>query len=62
MKSASYEYRKMSARRGAQFVSIGMPTNLSPEELYSEKTGLRRNLIHDNTEQNDAIKPMYDYY
>ena len=26
MKSASYEYRKMSARRGAQFVPIGMPT------------------------------------
>ena len=26
MKSASYEYRKMSARRGTQFVSIGMPT------------------------------------
>ena len=25
MKSASYEYRKMSARRGAQFVPIGMP-------------------------------------
>ena len=24
--SASYEYRKMSARRGAQFVPIGMPT------------------------------------
>ena len=26
MKSASYEYRKMSARRGAQIVPIGMPT------------------------------------
>ena len=26
MKSASYEYRKMSARSGAQFVPIGMPT------------------------------------
>ena len=26
MKSASYEYRKMSVRRGAQFVPIGMPT------------------------------------
>ena len=26
MKSASCEYRKMSARRGAQFVPIGMPT------------------------------------
>ena len=26
MKSASFEYRKMSARRGAQFVPIGMPT------------------------------------
>ena len=26
MNSASYEYRNMSARRGAQFVSIGMPT------------------------------------
>ena len=26
MKSASYEYRKMSARRGVQFVPIGMPT------------------------------------
>ena len=26
MKSASYEYTKMSARRGAQFVPIGMPT------------------------------------
>ena len=26
MKSASYEYRKMSARRRAQFVPIGMPT------------------------------------
>ena len=26
MDSASYEYRKMSARRGAQFVPIGMPT------------------------------------
>ena len=26
MKFASYEYRKMSARRGAQFVPIGMPT------------------------------------
>ena len=26
VKSASYEYRKMSARRGAQFVPIGMPT------------------------------------
>ena len=25
MKSASYEYRKMSARRGAQIVPIGMP-------------------------------------
>ena len=25
MKSASYEYRKMSARSGAQFVPIGMP-------------------------------------
>ena len=24
--SASYEYRNMSARRGAQFVHIGMPT------------------------------------
>ena len=36
MKSASYEYRKMSARRGAQLVPIGMPThlleNLSPED------------------------------
>ena len=35
MKSASYEYRKMSARRGAQFVPIGMQTlleNLSPED------------------------------
>ena len=26
MKSASYEYRKMLARKGAQFVPIGMPT------------------------------------
>ena len=26
MNSASYEYRNMSARRGAQFVPIGMPT------------------------------------
>ena len=26
MNSASYEYRKMSARRGAQFVPMGMPT------------------------------------
>ena len=26
MKSASYEYRNMSGRRGAQFVPIGMPT------------------------------------
>ena len=26
MQSASYEYRKMSARSGAQFVLIGMPT------------------------------------
>ena len=26
MKSALYEYRKMSARSGAQFVPIGMPT------------------------------------
>ena len=26
MKYASYEYRKLSARRGAQFVPIGMPT------------------------------------
>ena len=26
MNSASYEYRNMSARRGAQFVTIGMPT------------------------------------
>ena len=26
MNSASYEYRKMSARRRAQFVPIGMPT------------------------------------
>ena len=26
MKSATYEYRKKSARRGAQFVPIGMPT------------------------------------
>ena len=26
MKSASYEYRKMSTRRGAQFVPIGRPT------------------------------------
>ena len=25
MKSASYEYRNMSARRGAQFVPMGMP-------------------------------------
>ena len=25
MKSSSYEYRKMSARRGAEFVPIGMP-------------------------------------
>ena len=25
MNSASYDYRKMSARRGAQFVPIGMP-------------------------------------
>ena len=25
MNSASYEYRKMSARRGAQFVPMGMP-------------------------------------
>ena len=28
MKYASYEYRKMSARSGAQFVPIGMPTVL----------------------------------
>ena len=26
MNSASYEYRNMSARRGAQFVPMGMPT------------------------------------
>ena len=26
MKSASYEYRNKSARRGAQFVPLGMPT------------------------------------
>ena len=26
MKSASYEYRNMSARRGAKFVPIGLPT------------------------------------
>ena len=26
MNNASYEYRDMSARRGAQFVPIGMPT------------------------------------
>ena len=26
MKSASYEYRQISARRGAQFMPIGMPT------------------------------------
>ena len=26
MNYASYEYRKMSARRGAQFMPIGMPT------------------------------------
>ena len=26
MNSASHEYRNMSARRGAQFVPIGMPT------------------------------------
>ena len=25
MNSASYEYRNMSARRGAQFVPLGMP-------------------------------------
>ena len=25
MDSASYEYKNMSARRGAQFVSMGMP-------------------------------------
>ena len=36
MNSASYEYRNMSARRGAQFVPMGMPIicwkNLSCED------------------------------
>ena len=36
MNSASYEYRNMSASRGAQFVPMGMPTicwkNLSRED------------------------------
>ena len=34
MNSASYEYKKMKARRRAQFVPIGMPTDL---EDFSDK-------------------------
>ena len=38
MNSASYEYRNMSARRGAQFVPMGMPKKSRFHAVYSIMT------------------------